>query len=455
MQQFSILDYGAVPNTELVQSEALQKAIDACFLAGGGEVTVPAGKYVIGDIRLRSNVTLHLLENAVLLGSRELSDYNHIFSDRLEPLPETEVTHAKWKKETAGEERKNFKSFLYTVGSDWNRGIIRAAYAENIAIIGERGSVIDGRNVYDPTGESNFRGPHAISMQYCKNLTFSGYTLTRSSNWGHWVYKSENVRFSDLEVLAGHDAVHPRVCKNVVIERCKLITGDDAVAGFNNINVRVSDCEISSACSAFRFGGADILVENCYAYGPCPFQFRGKFSDEEKAAGADESATARRNMLSFFTAFVTDEFPIEKKSGNIVIRNCRVVGADRLLHLNLSGNEVWQSGAPPTDITFRDVTVEGLETGLYAYGVEGEPMELRLENVSLSFREGCEKEPLMKAAHFDRIGLSNVDVKNFEGEALILCWSDGGTVETEALRPALKADRLRARAEAPFECKRI
>ena len=66
----SITDFGAVANSDAVQTEAFQKAIDHCFLAGGGEVEVPTGTYVVGDIRLRSNTTLHLLKNAVLKGSK-------------------------------------------------------------------------------------------------------------------------------------------------------------------------------------------------------------------------------------------------------------------------------------------------------------------------------------------------------------------------------------------------
>ena len=52
-----------------------QNGIDKCFEAGGGEVIIPAGKYITGDLRLRSNITLHLLENACLLGSENPEDY--------------------------------------------------------------------------------------------------------------------------------------------------------------------------------------------------------------------------------------------------------------------------------------------------------------------------------------------------------------------------------------------
>ena len=40
MNIVSVKDFGAVPNTAELQTKAFQKAIDFCYLNGGGEVTV-------------------------------------------------------------------------------------------------------------------------------------------------------------------------------------------------------------------------------------------------------------------------------------------------------------------------------------------------------------------------------------------------------------------------------
>ena len=422
---FSVLEYGAVANKDTVQTEFFQKALDECFLAGGGEVVVPEGEYIIGDIRIRSNTTLHLMENAVLLGSNNPKDYFNINADKLEPLPEEQNTLAiwyypfEWIKMGGG-----FKKHLYTVGSRWSYGLIRAAFAENIAVIGEKGSKINGRNVYDPEGEENYRGPHAINMHFCKNVKFSGYTVENSSNWAHAIFQSDNISFSNLTVLAGHAALHTRACTNVSIENCKLITGDDAIAGFDNLDVVVRNCEISSACSAFRFGGNNILVENCNVYGPCKYQFRGSFSQEEKVAGVTVSDKGRNNMLSFWTNFVTDDLPPRKIPGYITIRNCTIKNADRMLHLNLSGNEPWQRGVPPTDITFENVKIENVKFGLTAYGIENSPMVLNLKNIEYSFSEDCEETAMIRAAYCNEINLENVKVTDYIGKSLIKTWSD-------------------------------
>ena len=452
----NVLDFGAVKDVETAQTEAFQAAIDKCFLAGGGEVEVPEGNFVIGDIRLRSNVTLHLLKNAKLLGSRDANDYIHINDDKLDPLPEEQNTRVRWvgpKKwiEMGG----GFKKHLYTVGSFWSYGMIRAAFAENIAVIGEEGSVIDGRNVFDPEGEEKYRGPHGINMHFCKNVTFRGYTIQNTSNWAHAIFQSEGVTFQNLTVLAGHDALHTRACSDVLMENCKLMTGDDAVAGFDNINVVVRNCEISSACSAFRYGGYNILVEDCNIWGPCPYQFRGSFTYEEKAAGATVSERGRTNMLSFWTNFVTDDLPVRHAPGKIVLRNCTIKNADRMLHLNLSGNESWQRGNPPTDITFENIKIEGVKMGLTAYGIKGSPMTLTLKNVDYSFHAEATEPAMFRVANCDEIKLENVKVTGFTGSSLIRAWSEGVKVTTDNLDCDLGDAELIARAEEEFVCGRI
>ena len=83
---YNITDYGAQSGGRLCTKE-IQSAIDACFLAGGGEVVIPEGDFFTGGLRLRSNVTLHLLKNAHLVGSIDPEDYVGYINDEIEPIP--------------------------------------------------------------------------------------------------------------------------------------------------------------------------------------------------------------------------------------------------------------------------------------------------------------------------------------------------------------------------------
>lgn len=82
---FNIVSYGAKADGSLCTCQ-IQKAIDDCFLNGGGEVEIPSGVFLTGGLRLRSNVTLHLLENAVLKGSVNPEDYADYINDTIEPI---------------------------------------------------------------------------------------------------------------------------------------------------------------------------------------------------------------------------------------------------------------------------------------------------------------------------------------------------------------------------------
>ena len=313
----SICDFGAVPNSGKMQSPYIQDAIDACFLRGGGEVVVPTGDYIVGDLRLRSGVYLHLLENAHLIGTRDPEDYFHYRHDSVDPLEAEFVTDALW--ESPKTPNRNY-AFMRTVGSRWNNGIIRGIFAENCGIIGERGSYIDGSDCYDEKNEEQYRGPHGISLWFCKNVTLKGYTVQNSGNWAHAIHYCENILADGITVLGGHDGFHPTCCQNVTVTRSRFYTGDDCIAGFGNLNIYVASCVLNSACSAMRLGATNALIERCTIFGPCKYYFRGSLTKEEKISGATPtSAGKRNNMLSVFTYYSDFAFPIEYAPGNIVV----------------------------------------------------------------------------------------------------------------------------------------
>lgn len=63
---FCVRDFGAVGDGATLDTAAINAAINAAALAGGGRVLLPAGRYLSFSIRLRSRVTLELLEGCVL-----------------------------------------------------------------------------------------------------------------------------------------------------------------------------------------------------------------------------------------------------------------------------------------------------------------------------------------------------------------------------------------------------
>ena len=57
---YNVRDYGAKGDGKTLDHVAVNQAIEACVAGGGGRVVLPAGTYLCGSIRMKSNVELHL-----------------------------------------------------------------------------------------------------------------------------------------------------------------------------------------------------------------------------------------------------------------------------------------------------------------------------------------------------------------------------------------------------------
>lgn len=401
---YNIVDYGAVSNGALC-TEQIQRAIDDCFLHGGGEVIIPEGTYLTGGLRLRSYVTLHLLENAVLLGSINPEDYIGYIGDRIEPI--------------TAEERESFAPTV-KLGSPlgmsvrpysrWNNAIIRAIHAKNIAIIGEKGSQINGRNCFDELGEENYRGPHAINMWFCENVTLSGYTIRDSANWAHAIQNSKDISVRGITVFGGHDGFDVRTCDDILIENCTFTTGDDCIAGFDNINVTVRNCYFESACSIFRFGATDMIVENCRGVAPATYGFRGSLSKEEKRMRTATTTACRHNCLNVFLYYCDNRANIRKTPGNILIKNCTFQNPDTVMRLPFGHK--WCCNRSLSDITFENCVIKGICTPIAINAPDEEPLTLHLTKCVVTPREGCEQILLFEGKNV-KIEISESDFSGF------------------------------------------
>ena len=72
---FDVRQHGARGDGATLDTAAINRAIEACSQAGGGEVTFPAGRYLSGTLRLRSHVTLSLSAGARIIGTTNLVEY--------------------------------------------------------------------------------------------------------------------------------------------------------------------------------------------------------------------------------------------------------------------------------------------------------------------------------------------------------------------------------------------
>ncbi len=413
---YNITDFGAVVS-DVLQTDAIQRTIDACFQHGGGTVEIPAGIWRTGGLRLRSHVTLHLQSGAILEGSEDPEDYNGWHNDTIEPLtydPSNPVRSA-------------------NPLSRWNNGLIRAVNAEDIAIVGEPYSYLDGDNCYDPTGEENYRGPHGINLQSCRNVRLAGYTIRNTGNWAHAIFKSDNVTIENVTVYGGHDGIDIFLCHNVCIRNCFLDTGDDCIAGFGSKDVQIRDTVFNSSCSSIRFGGTDVVFEHCRTAGKPHFGFRGSCTPQQKAERRMPTMAARHTTHTGFLYYCDLRFgPLPYTPGHIVLRDCDFVNVDSLFHMSF-GEHVWCKGHALASIRFEDCRVTGIKKPIYIWGDPAEPIEFSLDNVTLSVAPGYEGTAVVEANHYSCISLKDVEMTGYADPQMItysdapIC-GEGGTV---------------------------
>lgn len=311
------------------QGDDIQAIIEECKEQGGGKVVVEAGEYKIASIRLYSDMTLYLKGDARLIASENWKDYTNYNVPTTLGYVHSPRIHKKW----------NVPEDHYV------NAIITAVEAENVSVIGEPGSLIDGMNCFDPNGEEKFRGPMGMVFCKCKNVTLSGYTIQNTANWAHQIDSSINIDFNNITVLAGHDGVNVHHCKNVWIHDCTFKTGDDCVAGYDATNVTVEDCYMNTSCNAFRIGAVNLKVKN--------IQMEGDGIYPHIVSG-------RHNMLYAFDYYSLEDDVISENSKNWIIEDCTLKNMKGLIYYSFGDDDENQTNRPMEDVTFVNCHCEDL-----------------------------------------------------------------------------------------------
>lgn len=243
---FNVRAFGAVGDGVALDTAAINRAIEACAAAGGGQVLVPPGRYLTGTLHLRSHLTLHLDAGARLVGPPNLADYQF-------PAQPAAMPNAKWGK--------------------WHRALIVGENLEDVTLSGS--GTIDGNKVFDPTGEEKMRGPHTVAFVNCRRFTIRDLSIVDSANYAVLFHVSDEVDIRHVKITGGWDGVHwrgspERWCRNVNIVGCQFYTGDDAIAGSYWDNTVISDCIVNSSCNGIRLIGpaTRLIVRDCLFYGP-------------------------------------------------------------------------------------------------------------------------------------------------------------------------------------------
>ena len=365
-----------------------QSVLDAARDAEGARVVVPAGTYRVGSIRLYSDTELHLQEGTRIQGSDDVADYTDWdVSTTLAYTLDPEIIR------------------IQSIPAHYVKALITAADAENVAITGEAGSVIDGVDCTDPAGEEGFRGAMLIRMCRCQNVTLTGYTVERAANWSHQMDSCDNIVAENVTILGGHDGFNVHHCNNVTIRRCTIKTGDDCVAGFDARNVLVDDCLLNTACNAIRLGCANLLVSKCRFVGP------GEYSHILDGGYHMHAA------VKYYSP-VGDAYRDDACNWRLV--DCSFENPGRLLNYDFGSPRGYMTERPLLDVHFQDCTVKGATMTSFFKGSDDAPAMLEFRNCELEYAPDADSagKPFVQMNEADALLQENVTYACASGESL-------------------------------------
>lgn len=337
---YTITDYGVTNDSTIVQTAAIQNTIDEAYRNGGGVVVIPEGTFLSGALFFKPNTHLHVVKNGVLKGSDNIEDY---------PFKPSRI------------EGQSIEYFSALVNA-----------------FGVNGFTITGNGIIDGNGLNYWKAfwqrrkenpkctnlevsrPRLVFIWKCDNVQIQDVHLRNSGFWSSHYYQCNNVKILDLRITSPHepikapstDAIDIDVCSNVLIKGCYMAVNDDAIA---------------------LKGG------------------KGPWADKDASNGENTNIIIEDCEFGFCHAALTNgSESIHNK--NIIMRNCKVTDAKRLL---------WLKMRPDTAQNYEYITIENITGQAHSF--------IYIKPWTQFFDlKGREDVPL---SYSDNITMRNIDLK--------------------------------------------
>jgi len=237
---FGINSDGVTLNTR-----SIQFAIDYIHEKGGGRLVFDVGRFLTGSIHLKSGVTIHLLEGAVLLGVLNPMDYDRKGLTALILCHDQVNVAITGKGVIDGQGRQVARNVVELV----HKGLVKDAFRNDRPEVPIR--------------------PMLIYFRSCKNILITGITMRNAAAWVQTYDQCKNLHVDSITVDSrafwNNDGIDIVDCDSVAITNSYIDSDDDGVClkshdstGAICQNILVRNCTIRSSANGIKFGTASL-----------------------------------------------------------------------------------------------------------------------------------------------------------------------------------------------------
>jgi|WetSurMetagenome_2_1015567.scaffolds.fasta_scaffold00018_23 polygalacturonase len=379
---FNVKNFGAKGDSTAIETEAINKAVDAAFAAGGGTVYFPAGDYLSFSIHLKSNITL-LLDNGAYLIAADPGKGQGGY-DAPEP--------------------NAFDMYQDFGHSHWHNSLIWGENLENIAITGH-GWII-GNGLTREGRQTPGLGNKAIALKLCRNVILKDFTVLRGGHFCLLATGVDNLTIDNVKLDTNRDGFDIDCCRYVHMTNCSVNSPfDDAIVLKSSYALgfaRYTENVTITGCSVYGFDIGTFLdgtyQRKNYNRVPDRGAVTGRIKFGTESNGGFKNITISSCTFEFCRGLAletVDGAYLEDISiSNITMRDCMAAPFFIRIGARMRGPEGMITGkARRINISnvvaySADPKYASLILGLPGYDVE----DVRLSNITLLIKGGAPKE---------------------------------------------------------------
>ena len=292
---FDVRKYGATGDGKTLDTDAVNRAIDAAAAAGGGAVVFPAGVYLCFSIHLRSMVHLALEQGSAIVAANS-------------PLP-GEQTGTNGGRYDAAESNAPWEAFQDYGHNHWHNSLLWGEGIHDVSITGP--GLIWGRGLSRGSGSSAVGpayvaeqagvGNKAIALKNCRNVLLRDFSILKGGHFGLLLTGVDNLTIDNLLIDTDRDGMDIDCCQNVRVSNCSVNSPwDDGI------------CPKSSYALGYARATRNLTITNCWVTGCYEL---GTVLDGSFKKFAPEVHVSRTGRIKFGT---------ESNGGfiNVAVSNC-------------------------------------------------------------------------------------------------------------------------------------